>query len=107
TLNRRMRDSAHLSCPRPLLTSPRPLRGEVEIRGQRISGEGQGTMPVANSAFADRRAPHPDPLAAKSGAREKRSLPASGAREKSSGINPAASSRTWHRIEFQNSRRGG
>src|SRR5439155_24616949 len=65
TLNRRMRDSAHLSRPRPLLTPRRPLRGEVEIRGQRISGEGQGTMPVANSAFADRRAPHPDPLAAK------------------------------------------
>src|SRR4029077_1655798 len=38
-----------------------------------ISGEGQGTMPTANSAFAGRRAPHPNPLPAKSGARKQAS----------------------------------
>src|SRR5258708_3918982 len=36
----------------------------------RISGEGHGTALVASSILAERRAPHPDPLPAKSGARE-------------------------------------
>src|ERR1700730_634073 len=48
-----------------LLTSPR-LRGEVEIRGSRISGEGGLS---AHSVFVE-PAPLPSPLPAKSWARE-------------------------------------
>src|SRR5260370_24490942 len=35
-----------------------------------MSGEGHGTALVASSILAERRAPHPNPLPAKSGARE-------------------------------------
>ena len=43
-----------------VLTSPRCLRGEAEIRCKQISGEGQATAPNTSSAFAG-SAPHPYP----------------------------------------------
>src|SRR5260370_30172607 len=53
------------------LTSPRPFAGRGRNSSiARISGEGHGTALVANSILAERRAPHPNPLPAKSGARE-------------------------------------
>jgi hypothetical protein len=45
---------ASASSPLPAL-----LRGEVEIRGQRISGERRGTAPATISSLDEETAPHP------------------------------------------------
>src|ERR1700738_3627830 len=43
-------------------------------RGRRVApGEGQGSELNTHAVFADRRAPHPNPLPAKGGEREKKS----------------------------------
>src|SRR5216684_357677 len=47
-------------------------RGEASATAK-LPGEGQGTAINSPAALADRRAPHPNPLPAKSGAREQTS----------------------------------